>query len=369
VTIVIVGLSITSSWGNGHASTYRSLVRGLAARGHAVLFLEQDAPWYASQRDLPKPHYCEVALYDRPAQLATRHGAALSSADLVIVGSYVPDGPEAIDVVLGLARGCIAFYDIDTPVTLAALERGEATYLTRRQVPAFDLYLSFAGGPILTRLERDFGARQARALYCSVDVDAYRPSASEPSRDLNYLGTYSADRQEVLDRLLVAVARRSPAGRFAVAGPQYPADLGWPENIARLEHIAPAEHAAFYGTGRFTLNVTRRDMVAAGFAPSVRLFEAAACGVPIISDPWPGIDTLFETDREILLASRTSQVLTYLHDLSDGQRQAIGQRARARVLASHTGLQRAHELEDMVAGRSSMTPPATEGAPAPAEAQ
>lgn len=358
--IVIVGLSITSSWGNGHATTYRSLVRGLAARGHAVRFLEHDAPWYATQRDLPAPHYCEVALYDGPAQLARHHGAALAAADLVVVGSYVPDGVEAIDVVLGHARGCTAFYDIDTPVTVAALDRGEATYLARRQVPAFDFYLSFAGGPILARLERDFGARCARPLYCSVDIDAYRPSGSEPTRDLSYLGTYSADRQETLDRLLVAVARRWPAGRFAVAGPLYPADLAWPDNIERIEHVAPAQHAAFYGTGRFTLNVTRRDMIAAGFAPSVRLFEAAACGVPIISDAWPGLETVFEIDREILLASRTSQVLTYLHDLPDAQRAAIGQRARARVLASHTGLHRAHELEDLVAGQSA-EPPAADG--------
>jgi spore maturation protein CgeB len=348
MTIVIVGLSITSSWGNGHASTYRSLVRGLAARGHTVLFLEQDAPWYAHQRDLPKPHYCEVALYEQPAQLSTRHGAAIAGADVVIVGSYVPAGIEAIDIVLRVARGCTAFYDIDTPVTVAALAHDDAAYIAKRQVAGFDMYLSFAGGPILLRLESEFGARRAHALYCSVDVDAYRPTGTEPFRDLNYLGTYSADRQPALDTLLVAAARRWPQGRFAVAGPQYPSDLTWPDNVDRIEHVAPYEHAAFYGTGRFTLNVTRRDMIASGHAPSVRLFEAAACGVPIISDVWPGIETLFEPGREILLASRTSQVLTCLHDLPDRQRRAIGQHARARVLASHTGLQRAHELEELV---------------------
>jgi spore maturation protein CgeB len=348
MNIVIVGLSITSSWGNGHASTYRALVRGLASRGHQVIFLERDMPWYAANRDLPHPPHCRVGLYDDLTGLE-RYRKAISAADLVIVGSYVPDGVVVADMVLGTALGCTAFYDIDTPVTLAALQGHAAQYIERRQIGQFDIYLSFTGGPTLERLVRHFGAQRARPLYCSVDPDAYRPGRSDThDRDLGYLGTYSEDRQPTLDALLIAPARLWSAGRFVIAGPQYPDAMTTPANVERIAHLAPAEHPAFYNRLRFTLNVTRRDMIAAGYSPSVRLFEAAACGTPIISDDWPGLSSLLVPGQEILLASTGPQVLEYLRDLPDDERVRIGLAARERVLRSHTSVHRAIELEQYV---------------------
>jgi spore maturation protein CgeB len=349
MTIVILGLSITSSWGNGHATTYRALVRALAARGHDVLFLERDVPWYAAHRDLPDPPYCRVRLYRGVADLR-EYGGQIAAADLVLVGSYVPDGVAVIDLVLGFARGCTAFYDIDTPVTLASLEQGGSEYLHRRQIPGFDLYLSFTGGPTLERLASAFGARRPRALYCSVDPDVYfeEPNAARDV-DLGYLGTYSNDRQDAVNRLLLGPAAAWPAGRFMVAGPQYPAHITWPPNVERIEHLAPGAHRAFYNRLRFTLNVTRRDMIASGYAPSVRLFEAAACGTPIISDAWPGLDTLFVPGREVLTAAGGREVLALLRELPDEDRTRIGCAARARVLAAHTAGHRAAELEQHVA--------------------
>lgn len=350
MNIVIIGLAITSSWGNGHATTYRALVRGLASRGHRVLFLERNAPWYAENRDLPQPKYCQVQIYERTEELQKVHARAIAGADLVMVGSYVPDGVAVGDAVLRLARGCTAFYDIDTPVTLAAVERRSSPYLERRQIPAFDLYLSFTGGPTLQRLERQFGARRARALYCSFDGDLYFPEQSSGrDRDLGYLGTYSADRQPALDALLSRPAGRWPAGRFVVAGPQYPASVSFPPNVQRITHLAPRAHRRFYNRLRFTLNITRRDMVEAGFSPSVRLFEAAACGTPIISDNWAGLGTLFVPGREILIASGTDEVCSYLLDLPEADRARIGLKARERVLQSHTSVHRAIELERFVA--------------------
>jgi spore maturation protein CgeB len=347
--IVIFGLSITSSWGNGHATTYRALVRGLASRGHDVLFAERDVPWYAENRDLPQPPYCRTRIYDGVTAVEGELGEEIAAADLVVVGSYVPDGAEVIDRVLHHARGCTAFYDIDTPVTLAALGVGETAYLQRRQVSRFDLYLSFTGGPTLTRLEREFGARRARALYCSVDPEHYYPDpVAGPDRDLGYLGTYSADRQPTLTRLLLEPARAWLDGRFVIAGPQYPPTMAQPANVERITHLAPGEHRAFYNRLRFTLNVTRRDMVEAGYSPSVRLFEAGACGTPIISDAWPGLETILEPGRDILLAHDAGEVLTYLRELSDEERRAVGARARERVLQAHTAVHRAIELEEYV---------------------
>jgi spore maturation protein CgeB len=348
--IVILGLSITSSWGNGHATTYRGLVRELAARGHDVLFLERDAEWYAANRDLPRPPHGRTVVYHSLGELKRRFTAQVRDADLVIVGSYVPDGAHVGEWVTRVAHGVTAFYDIDTPVTLAHLARGEAEYLTRALVPRYHLYLSFTGGPTLERLEQEFGAQAARALYCSVDPATYRPESVPTRYDLGYMGTYSADRQRGLTHLLMEPARLWWEGRFAVAGPQYPASIRWPANVRRIEHLSPALHRGFYNAQRFTLNITRADMIAAGFSPSVRLFEAAACGTPIVSDAWDGIDEVLTPGREVLLARSAADVLGYVRDLPDEERLAIGARARARILAEHTSAHRAEELEGYVLG-------------------
>ena len=341
--IVILGLTITSSWGNGHATTFRGLVRGLVERGHDVLFLERDKPWYAEHRDLPNPPFGELRLYAGLDELEAE--PALAAADLVVVGSYVPDGVAVGRLVQRRAAGVTAFYDIDTPVTLAALEAGRCEYLTPELIRGFDLYLSFTGGPTLGELERRFGARAARALFCSADPNIYRPQPVPSSWDLGYLGTYSADRQPSLEALLCAPAAGWAEGRFVVAGPQYPEAAAWPGNVERIEHLPPDRHAGFYCGQRFTLNLTRADMIARGHSPSVRLFEAAACGVPIISDHWEGLDTLFEPGREILIARSGQDVLRTLRTMPDAERRAIGQAARARVLGAHTGAHRAAELE------------------------
>ncbi|HET6567742.1 MAG TPA: glycosyltransferase, partial [Rhodothermales bacterium] len=266
-------------------------------------------------------------------------------ADLVIVGSYVPQGVEVAEWVLQHATGTVAFYDIDTPVTLARLRRGDTEYLTPALIPRFDLYLSFTGGPTLEVLEQVYGAPMARALYCSVDPELYYPEAAKTRYDLGYLGTYSDDRQPPLERLMLEPARRWRAGRFVVAGPQYPEAIRWPANVDRVNHLPPAEHRRFYNEQRFTLNVTRADMVRAGYSPSVRLFEAAACGIPIISDYWDGLDTIFTPGEEILVSRSPEDTLRLLTRTSELEQIRIGSRARARVLAEHTA---AHRVEQLV---------------------
>jgi len=346
--VVVLGLSITSSWGNGHATTYRSLVKALAERGHDVTFLERDVPWYAPHRDLADAPYARIALYASLEELDRRFTVAVREADLVIVGSYVPDGIAVGAWVTRTARGVTAFYDIDTPVTLAGLDDGTCTYLSRDLIPRYAMYLSFTGGPTLLRLERELGAPRARALYCSVDPAVYGPELRPPRWDLGYMGTYSDDRQPTLARLLVEPARREPARRFAVAGSQYPASIEWAPNIEQLDHLPPDRHRVFYNQLAFALNVTRHHMRAAGWSPSVRLFEAAACGVPIISDPWEGLDELFEPGHEILIAHDGDDVVRYLTELGDGERRAIGARACARVRGAHTAARRAADLERYV---------------------
>ena len=339
--LVVLGLSLSSSWGNGHATTFRALLKAFAARGHNLLFLERDVPWYRHQRDVSNPDYCRLEFYHTVEELG-RWRAEIRDADAVIVGSYVCDGVEVGRFVQKTARGVTAFYDIDTPVTLAKLERGDFEYVSPELIAEYDLYLSFTGGPTLGRVERQFGSPRARALYCSVDPEAYPPLDLPKTWDLTYLGTYSDDRQPTLEKLLIEPARRLPHLRFCVAGPQYPDNIDWPANVERIEHLPPAEHAAFYSASRYTLNVTRADMIAAGWSPSVRLFEAASCATPIISDRWDGLETLFAPDREIILADSTEDVVEQLPSTAPA---TIGQAARERILAAHTSAHRAEELE------------------------
>ena len=345
LAIVILGLSITSSWGNGHATTYRGLVKELSRRGHDVTFLERDVPWYAgAHRDEPEPPFGRTFLYHDFDDLTHRFAGLVHKADLVILGSYVPEGARVARWMLKTASGMTAFYDIDTPITVAKLKAGDEEYLSAAEVPLFDIYLSFTGGPLLESIRRDFGARNTGLLYCSADPEMYYPDAVERRWDLGYLGTYSADRQPKLELMLLDAARARPNARFVVAGPQYPDDIAWPANVERTPHLPPGEHRAFYNAQRFALNVTRAEMAANGFSPSVRLFEAAACGVPIISDDWEGLDALFKPGKEILIASSTEEVIAILEDLGEDERRAMAKAARRRVLHSHTAAIRAQEL-------------------------
>lgn len=349
--VAIVGLSLSSSWGNGHATTYRSLVNAFRERGHETLFFEREEPWYAAHRDLPEDD--ALHFYATTSQLLDERKDALHGADLVILGSYVRGTSAIVRALKGSAQGrrmqgLLAFYDIDTPVTIAALRDDRCEYLERSLIPQFDLYLSFSGGAVLDEL-RALGARRPRPLYCSADPQLHAPVALEPNVDLGYLGTYSPDRHPVLTELLLEPARSWRAGRFTVGGAQYPDARTWPGNVSHVAHLPPGEHATFYCSQRFTLNVTRADMRRMGHSPSVRLFEAACCGTPVISDSWNGIDAFFEPGEEILLAGTRADVLRYVRGMPEDERAALAAAARQRVLAEHTGERRIAELESYVA--------------------
>lgn len=345
LNIVILGLSITSSWGNGHATTFRGLVRELDKNGHNVTFLERDVPWYASHRDLPHPPFCKTILYNSVEELKANYVDLIKNADLVIVGSYVPDGVAVGEFVTRTATGVTAFYDIDTPVTLAKIENGDFEYLHPKLIPLYNLYLSFTGGPILKKIEQVYGSPAARAFYCSFDPELYYAEETTIKWDLGYLGTYSDDRQPPLQKLMLDAAINATDKNFVVAGPQYPKHINWPANVQRIEHLPPAQHRAFYNSQRFAMNITRADMIKAGYSPSVRLFEAAACGTPIISDYWDGIESIFEIGTEILIARSAADTTNYLTNIGEAERKIIGERARKKVLVHHTAAHRAAELE------------------------
>ncbi|HEY7402334.1 MAG TPA: glycosyltransferase [Candidatus Angelobacter sp.] len=343
--LTFFGLTISSSWGNGHATPYRAIIRALHQMGHQVHFFEKDAPYYSSCRDFDTCDYCTLTLYPDWSSIREKALAVAAKADAVITASFLPEGQRINDELLALPPPLHVFYDLDTPVTLSKLEQDGVEYVRRDQFPEFDLLLSFTGGQILNLLRNRYGVRLARPLYGCVDPDDYLRCA--PNRDfscdLSYMGTYSADRQEKLDELLLEPARRNRDKQFLLAGSLYPWQWQWPQNVRRIEHVAPAEHARFYSSSRITLNLTRGAMAAYGWCPSGRFFEAAACGTPLITDMWEGLDSFFDPQNDLRVVTSAEDVEHALK-APESDLQAMANRARQRTLDEHTGHVRAGQL-------------------------
>jgi spore maturation protein CgeB len=350
--IVVFGLAVSSCWGNGHATLWRGLARALDARGVEFVFFERDQPYYARTRDLPEPPGMRLHIYDAWDEVRPLALAQVKGADASLVTSYCADGRLASDLVRGHAQ-LSCFYDLDTPVTLHALERGQPVpYLPADGLAGFDLVLSYTGGRALQALQDRLGAGRVATLYGSVDPELYA-ATDWPARSaraaLSHLGTYSEDRRAALYELFLRPASLLPEREFLLGGAQYPSDFPWRSNINFARHVPAASHPAFYASAPLTLNVTRSPMAALGYCPSARFFEAAACGVPVLSDVWEGVEAFFEPEREVLLARTTKDVLAAI-DRGAEELAQIGQRARERVLAEHTAGHRADELIALLSG-------------------
>jgi spore maturation protein CgeB len=343
----IFGLTLSSAWGNGHATPYRAILRALHERGARVTFYEKDAPYYARHRDFRSVDYCDLILYHSWDQVRNEALLRVSESDVVMLASYCPEGTRIADDLLDSKCPLSVFYDLDTPITLQGLASGEVEYIRREQIPGFDLYLSFTGGRILHRLEQEFGARCVRPLYGCVDPDIYRrvTTIEKFTCSLSYMGTYAPDRQKKLDQLLLEPARRRPEWRYLLAGSLYPQDWTWPPNVRHYEHVAPSDHPALYSSSRTTLNLTRKEMAEAGYCPSGRFFEAAACATPILTDGWKGLDHFFNPATELSVVRTAEDVLQSL-DRPDGELREMAELARCRTLDEHTGARRAEQLLD-----------------------
>jgi spore maturation protein CgeB len=348
--LVIFGLTISSSWGNGHATLWRALVSALARRKHTITFVERYRSYYASARDnwVPPPGV-RIKCYSSLDEILSEAPLELNSADLALFTSYCADGPAIAQLILDSRAAFKGFYDLDTPVTLHNTRRdAPVPYLPLGGLSEFDVALSYTGGRALNEFATRFGARQVVPLYGSVDPSAHFPVAPvEQFRgELSYLGTFAEDRQDSVNRLFLKTASRIPDQKFQLAGAQYPSSIPWRPNVIYNPHIPPPLHPAFFCSSRATINITRGVMAQYGYCPSGRMFEAAACGAPILSDNWEGLEAFFEPGREVLLVSDTDDVVRVL-EMSDAELTLVAQAARERTLAEHTADQRAMQLESI----------------------
>lgn len=362
--LTIFGLTISSSWGNGHATPYRAILRALHWLGHDITFFERDVPYYAKCRDFVQAPYCKLVLYSSWDEARKRAMAEAEDSDVVVGASYCPEGKRIVAELLDLSGPLKVFYDLDTPVTFRNFAaEGTSDYLNPAQIPGFDLFLSFVGGSALSRLEREYGARMARPLYGCVDPDEYPrvPSATQFECDLSYMGTHSADRQHKLEHLFLEPARRKPAERFLLAGAMYPLEWQWPTNVRRIEHVGGGEHPALYSSSKLTLNITRQEMADYGYCPSGRFFEASACGCPILTDRWEGLESFLGHD-EVIRVENVSDVVRAM-DMPPGDLERIAARAREHTLDEHTGMHRAQELIRYIEEARSVAPPQSAACP------
>ncbi len=343
--ILFFGLTISSSWGNGHATPYRALVRALSEMGVEVVFYERDVPYYAKHRDFDSCDDCELILYNdwdtiRRGALRRAHGS-----DVVVTASYLSEGARISEELLDTVGPLHVFYDLDTPITLNRMQSHGVEYLRPGLIPQFDLYLSFTGGSILRTLECEFGARLALPLYGCVDPDLYVRTTCHQRFvcDLSFMGTYAPDRADCIRELFLAAAERTPSQNFLLAGSMYPPEWMWPPNVERMEHVAPSDHPALYSSSRATLNVTRNQMAQSGYCPSGRFFEATACGTPLLTDDWQGLESFFKIGEEVLVVHTPDDVVQALR-LPDADLARKAARARERTLEEHTGRQRAKQF-------------------------
>lgn len=352
--LVLFGSSIVSAYWNGAATYYRGICKAMHARGHEVVFVEPDIYERQAHRDLiDDPFYAEVRVCHGWDELAREIDRA-RGADLVAKCSGVGGWDvELAEAVASLRRPGtqVAFWDVDAPQTLseAFAEPEGAPGTFRAVVPDFDLMLLYGGGKPVQDAYARLGARASHLIYNAVDPDEYYPVEPQPDRacDLLLMANRMPDREQRVRDLFFRAAELAPELRFVLGGSGW-GDCAMPPNVEWVGHVPTGEHRSWNCSARMVLNVVRQSMAEYGFSPPTRVFEVAGCGGCLITDAWVGVETFFEPEQEILVASSAEEIVDHLRGIGPRRARAIGAAARARVLRDHTYTGRAEILEQVL---------------------
>jgi spore maturation protein CgeB len=339
------GSSLVSSYWNGAATYYRGLVRALAARGHTVTFYEPDAYDRQAHRDLDDPAWAEVVVWEPREVVARRLVRGAREADVIVKASGVGVLDDVLeDAIAALDGPTRIFWDVDAPATLAAAGERFAALIA-----SFDLVLTYGGGEPVVERYLELGARHCVPVYNALDPETHHPETPDPrfAADLGFLANRLPDRETRVDEFFLRAARLAPGRRFLLGGAGWEGKL-LPGNVTWLGHIGTAEHNVFNATPLAVLNVTRDSMVANGWSPPTRVFEAAGAGACLITDAWAGIEEFLEPGVEVLVAENGHDVAGHVEGLSLDMAVRVGAAARERVLRDHTYERRAAQVEDVL---------------------
>lgn len=346
--IAFYGSSLVSSYWNGAATYYRGILSALARHGWDITFYEPDAFDRQKHRDIDPPSYARSVVYPATPEALRDVLVEARGADIVVkangVGVFDRELLEGIIANAG-PHALKIFWDVDAAATLDEM-RGDASHPVLAALPDLDMVLTYGGGPPVVDAYTGFGAKRCIPVYNALDPDTHHPVAPDPrfACDLAFLGNRLPDREARVEEFFLKPAARLADRRFLIGG------NGWetkqmPGNVRHRGHVYTAEHNAFNCTPRAVLNVARDSMAHIGFSPATRVFEAAGAAACLITDAWEGIEQFLTPDSEVLVARDGQDVADHLAALTTERAQAIGQAAKARVLAEHTYELRAVQVD------------------------
>jgi spore maturation protein CgeB len=349
--IAFYGSSLLSSYWNGAATYYRGLLRDLAARGHQVTFYEPDAFDRQKHRDIEPPPWADVRVYEATETAMRAVVAEAARADVVVKASGVGVFDDAlIEGVMRAARpeAIRIFWDVDAPATLAEITPAP-DHALRRTLPSLDLVLTYGGGPPVISAYEGLGARRCIPIYNALDPETHHPVPADPrfAGDLNFLANRLPDREARVEQFFIDAAARLPERAFLLGGNGWH-DKPMPANIRQIGHVGTRDHNAFNTSSLAVLNVARDSMAAVGYSPATRVFEAAGAGACLITDAWVGLDLFLKEGEEVLVARDGADVAEHVRSLTPERAKAIGEAARARILAGHTYSRRGAEVDALL---------------------
>jgi len=346
VRIAFFGSSLVSSYWNGAATYYRGLLRALAGRGHEVTFFEPDAFERQQHRDIDDPSWANVVVWNPTEARARVLVRAARRFDLVVKASGVGVLDAELERAVAALDGPIrVFWDVDAPATLARVEQWREDVF-RDLVPRYDLVLTYGGGDPVVERYRALGARDCIPVYNALDPETHFPVDPDTrfDCDLAFVGNRLPDREARVDEFFLRAAAFAPERRFLVGGSGWEAKT-MPPNVRRIGHVGTRDHNALNSTPLAVLNVTRESMVANGWSPPTRVFEAAGAAACLVTDAWEGIELFLEPGAEVLVARDGQDVAGHVRGLTLEQAREIGRAARERILREHTYAHRAEQVD------------------------
>jgi spore maturation protein CgeB len=355
--------SAVSDWNHGNAHFLRGLMSALAGRGHAVRSWEPRAAW-SLERLLEEEGVGPVLEFARAypeidvrthagrgAAMVEAVEAALAWADLAVVHEWSP--PELVNAVARRRRRGSSFVALFHDSHHRAWSDEPA--IARLDLAGFDGVLAF-GESLRSLYRMRFGARRAWTFHEAADVRRFRPLPRPARQDVVWIGNWGdGERTAELRAFWLDAARALPDLRFAAYGVRYPEEAR--AELVRagveLRGRAPSLRVPeVFGESRVTVHVPRGAYARAlPGIPTIRVFEALACGIPLVSAPWRDDEGLFHPG-DFTLAATPAAMRAALDRLARSEDARLEQAARGlrTIHARHTCDHRAEELLAIVAG-------------------